>query len=48
MCPKPPDAPADGIQEHLPIPIGLDPYNQCAVSEDCIQRQVFQEWKTQI
>ena len=34
VCPKPPDAPADGVQEHLPIPIGLEPYNQCAVSED--------------
>ena len=34
LCPKPPDAPNEGVQEHLPIPIGLEPQQNCVLDSE--------------
>ena len=34
LCPKPPDAPDEGIQEYLPIPIPIDPEEMCGLDDE--------------
>ena len=36
LCPKPPDAPDEGIQEYLPIPIPIDPEEMCGLDDEDI------------
>ena len=36
MCPKPPDAPEEGVQEYLPIPIPIEPEKLCALNDEVV------------
>ena len=36
MCPKPPDVPNEGIAEHLPIAIPLEPVKTCVLDSENI------------
>ena len=41
LCPKPPESPADGVKEYLPLAIGQEPETACALNSEDLQLKCF-------